>query len=54
MLYSCICSCNVLGAECRRDGGRGPRLRAEGRGTQNPQKTQIFHVLRGRYFVMAE
>ena len=43
-----------MGAEDRATEGRGPRLRPEGRGTQNPQKTQIFHVLRGRYFVMAE
>ena len=36
MLYPWICSSNILGAEGRGAEGRGPRIRAEGRGTQTP------------------
>ena len=42
MLYSWICSCNILVAEGRRDGAESPGSRAEdkGRGTQTPYVIQ--------------
>ena len=35
MLYSCICSCSILGVEGRGAEGREPMIRAEGRGSRN-------------------